>query len=315
MKKLITIISCLLAFNFAYSQDEAIFSHYHVNPILINPAYAGASGMQHIQMNLRNQWTGFPGAPQTYMVNYNGPVGKVLGLGVNVMSEDIAQISRLKFGLNYAFRMSMNDLDFSLGFSTDYQDFRLANSIFDQPNPLYQPGDQIVEDNIDGVKYFDAALGFAGTYKKATYFGLSFPSLIRARLDAIEGAEEATEQMMQYYIFQLGHKFKFDDYDFNLNPSLVIRRVRQAPFQVDFNLLAGFVDDKLQTGITYRSGTGGALGLLLGTKLDPFSAYFSYDVSFQGFQQYSNGTYELTIAFDFGKGAKSMNEMNKTTKK
>lgn len=321
MKKLITIISCALAFSFAFlndakAQDEAIFSHYHISPILINPAYAGMSGMQHVQMNLRNQWTGFPGAPQTYMVNYNGPMGKVLGLGLNVMSEDIAQISRLKFGLNYAFRFKVNDLDFSLGFSTDFQDFRLANSVLDQANPLYEPGDFIVEENIDGVKYFDAAFGFAGRYKKATYFGLSFPNLIRTRLDSPAGEGNTTEEMMQNYIFQLGHKFEFEDYDFNLNPSLVIRKVREAPFQIDFNLLAGFVEDKLQAGVTYRSGTGGALGLLLGTKLDPFSAYFSYDVSFQGFQQYSNGTYEVTVAFDFGKGAKPMGSItNDITKK
>jgi len=303
MKKLITVICLAFSLSFAYAQDlaqdAAVFTHYHINPILINPAYAGFQNVHHLQMNLRNQWTMFPGQPSTYAVNYNGPFGKNVGLGLNVLSEDIAQISRFKVGLNYAFKFKVNEFKMGAGISTDFQSFNLASSVFDQANPLYEPGDFIVEEAVDGISFFDVALGFFGEYQDATYFGLSFPNLVRARLDQIETGEETGGGLGDYYIFHLGHKLKFEEHGITINPSMMLRKIKDVPFQVDFNLLTGFVEDKLQAGISYRSGVGGAVGLLLGTKLPPFAAYYSYDVSFQRFQQYNGGAHEVTVAFDF----------------
>lgn len=250
-------------------------------------------------MNLRNQWTGFPGAPATYFLSYNGPVGKTFGVGVGLLSENIAQLSRLKVGLNYAFRWEVKDLKFSAGFSTDLSQMKLANSVADQSGTLYEQGDITVEDAIDGVNLFDAALGLYGRYKNATYFGLSFPNLVQARLDDISTSDETESTFLKFYIFQLGHRFDFDDYNFKLEPSLMIRKVRNVPFQVDFNILTGFLNDQVQAGLTYRSGVGGAMGILLGTRISALSAFYSYDISFQRFQQYNGGSHEVTVAFDF----------------
>lgn len=302
MKNILTIIALALGLNFASAQEEAIFTHYHINPILINSGAAGFSGLHHLQMNLKNQWTGFPGAPATYAVNYNGPMTKRLGIGLNVLSEEIAQISRVKGGINYAFRFRTSEkVKLAIGFSTEFEQFALAQSIYDQPNPLYEVGDNVVEAAIDGLTFFDADLGLFGTYKEDTYFGISFPSLIRSKLNDIETAEDDGNAFTEFYIATVGHKFDFEDYDFNIRPSVMIRKMEDIPFQIDFNVLGGFVGDKLQAGVSYRSGVGGAMGLLLGTQVNPFSVYYSYDVSFQGFQQYSNGTHEITLSFDFGK--------------
>ena len=297
MKNIFITISLCFSVVFAFAQDEAIFTHYQLNPVLINPAYTGFTESHRLQMNLRNQWTAFPGAPQTYAINYNGPIGKKIGLGVNILSEDIAQISRMKAGFNYAFRLKFDELKVSAGLSGAYQSFNLATSVFDQANPLYEQGDFIVEEAVDGIQFFDAGLGFFAEYQNATYFGLSFPGMVRAKLNNIEG--ESDGGLGEFYIFQVGHKFKFSEHGINVNPSMMIRKMRDIPFQVDFNVLAGFVEEKLQAGVSYRSGVGGAIGLLLGTKLPPFAAYYSYDVSLQRFQRYSGGAHEITVAFDF----------------
>lgn len=312
MKRLFTLLTLAFSLQMAVAQDEAIFSHYHINPILINPSAAGFNEMHHLQMNLRNQWTGFPGAPTTYMISYNGPIGKTLGVGIGALTENIAQLTRFRVNLNYAFRFKMSDaLKFSAGFSTEFQEMRLANSVFDQGGALYEEGDFIVENAVDGARLFDANLGVFGRYQEATYFGLSFPNLVRARLDDIATSEEQTQgSFFKFYIFQLGHKFDFEDYNFKLEPSLMVRKVRNVPFQVDFNLLAGFLDNQVQTGLSYRSGVGGAIGILLGTKLSALSAFYSYDISFQEFQQYNGGTHELTVAFDF-QTSKSKNKAKK----
>jgi type IX secretion system PorP/SprF family membrane protein len=299
MKNIFTLLLIAFGFQCALAQDEAIFNHYQINPILINPSLAGFGETHHLQMNLRNQWVGFPGAPATYMVSYNGPIGKTLGIGIGALSENVAQVTRFKFLMNYAFRYQINDLKFAAGFSTELQRIQLASSVKDQGENLYQPGDFIIENAIDGVRLFDASLGLFGQFRETTYFGLSFPNLVQARLDDIVTSDEAKTEFFRYYIFHLGHKFMFDDYNFKLEPSIMIRKIRNTPFQVDFNLLTGFLNDQVQAGVSYRSGTGGAIGIILGTRISALSAYYSYDVSFQRFQQYNGGSHEVTVAFDF----------------
>ena len=91
MKKLILIISTFCFLATINAQEEAIFNHYHANPLLINPATAGYDRDHHkIFMNVRNQWAGFTGAPETYSLSYNGPIGSRLGIGALLFTENIA---------------------------------------------------------------------------------------------------------------------------------------------------------------------------------------------------------------------------------
>ena len=53
------------------AQEEAIFMHYTINPILINPAAAGFNETYQLQFNARAQWTGFVDAPTTLAARYN----------------------------------------------------------------------------------------------------------------------------------------------------------------------------------------------------------------------------------------------------
>ncbi|MEL7022039.1 MAG: type IX secretion system membrane protein PorP/SprF, partial [Bacteroidota bacterium] len=74
--KNIILLFLFLATTFTVSaQYEAVYSHYNVSPVLINPSLAGYKESHRLQLNLRNQWTSFPGAPTTYAVSYNGPIG------------------------------------------------------------------------------------------------------------------------------------------------------------------------------------------------------------------------------------------------
>ena len=151
---------------------------------------------------------------------------------------------------------------------------------------------------MDGQKVFDASLGAFATYKDKTYAGLTFANLVRARLDDIV-SDDNSQSFFQYYTFLFGHEFDIIDLGFTLEPSLMIRQIRNAPFQIDFNVKAGFLDDQLVAGLSYRSL--GSLGILLGTKLDSFNLFYSYDVSFQRFQQFNMGSHEVTVAFQLKK--------------
>ncbi|RMG79230.1 MAG: type IX secretion system membrane protein PorP/SprF, partial [Bacteroidetes bacterium] len=305
MKNLLPLIAILFCLQIAHAQEQiAVFSHYHISPILISPAAAGFSESHQIQMNARTQWVGFPGAPKTYAVNYNGPVGSTFGFGAGVLSESIGNITNFRTQLNFALRLQPRNskLKGAFGFSTEFYRRKLADSVRD--SEFFEPDDEIILQSIDGSRIFDASMGVWGTYgdpkydRGLTYFGLTFSNLVVAKVGDIATTAENQGSFFKFVIFNVGHIFDVDAYNFKLEPSLMIRSVQNVPFQADFNIKGSFLDEKLVAGLSYRSGSGDAIGLLLGTKVSSFNLFYSYDVSFSRFQKYNSGSHEVTIAFD-----------------
>ncbi|MEM1216601.1 MAG: PorP/SprF family type IX secretion system membrane protein [Bacteroidota bacterium] len=295
MKKLLLFLALLAVGQAALqAQDEALFMHYQVSPILVNPAAAGFDETYRLQFNARMAWTGFPDAPRTFSARYNGPLGRVFGLGAGLFTEKAAQLSRTKLQLDYAFRFTTSDdWKLSFGFLTEFQQLRLDGDI--TQSEFYDAAEDVVEDLLNGRGEFDAAIGVYGTYKENTFGGLTFNNLVSSRLSDIAGTG-VQESFFSYYTFMLGHRFFLPKQKVSLEPSLLMRQIRNAPFQLDVNLKAGFLDDQLVAGLSYRAGLG-AMGILLGTRVTNFRLFYSYDVSFQRFQSYNTGSHEITVAF------------------
>ncbi len=294
MKKIFLLLSFFAIWQVVRAQDEAIFTHYQITPILINPAAAGFNNTYQAQFNGRAQWTGFPDAPQTFGAMLNGPVGKNFGIGVGVSSETAAQLNRLKGQLNWAFRFNLSEnVKMAAGFSALYQQFKLDGGV----NVDDYLDDDIVNEYMEGVNEFDASVGFFGSIRENTRFGLSFANLIQTRLDDV--VESTEESALQHYTLFLAHRFEIYDLNFSLEPSIMARRVKDAPSQVDINLKATFLDDQLITGLSYRSL--GALGILLGAKISNFNVFYSYDMSFQRFQKFNSGSHEISLLFNLPK--------------
>jgi type IX secretion system PorP/SprF family membrane protein len=307
MKKRFLLLVLMAACGLASAQDEAIFSHYLINPVLINPAASGFGDVYQLQLNARAQWSGFADAPQTYAAQYNGPLGNNFGLGFGVLTETAAQINRTRAHLNYAFRFDVGDyVKLSAGFSADYQRIRLDNAV--AGSVFFQEGDRVIADFMDGQGVFDASIGLFSSINDNTQIGLAFTDLVRSRVSAIE---ENDESLLKYYLFFASHRIDVEDLNFIMEPSILVRRIRDVPSQVDINLKASFLDEVLTTGLSYRSL--GSLGFLLGLRMPPpkenksnlfFHFYYSYDLFFQQFQRYNDGSHEVTVALSFGRAAK-----------
>lgn len=296
MKKLLLLISFTAIVQLVTAQDEAIFSHYNIMPVLINPSATGFGDVHQFQLNARAQWSGFVDAPTTYSAQYNGPLGNNFGLGFGVLTESAAQMNRMRAHLNYAFRFNVSEMvKLSAGFSTEYQQVRLDNGV--AAGAFFQEGDNVIEDFMDGRGVFDASLGFFSSFNENTQVGIAITNLVRSRISNI--GSSGNESILSYYIFYASHKQKLEDLNVALEPSLLVRNIRDVPSQVDINLKASFLDETLTTGLSYRSL--GALGILLGTRLSTFEFYYSYDVFFQNFQKYNDGSHEVTVALSFNR--------------
>lgn len=308
MKKLILLIAIAFALQTAWSQEQSsVFSHYTINPILISPAVAGFYENHQIYMGIRSQWTGFKENPKSYGIGYNGPIGKTLGIGLGIMNENLGNMTNTRVQLNYAFRYELKNVKFAAGFSTEFLTKKLASSVMD--SPLYEPDDDIIENAVEGNKIFDASLGAFATFKKNTFVGITFPNLVVAKIGEIESGKNEGS-FLKYSIITFGHEFEVEPYNFKLKPSVLVYNIKDRPLQIDFNMLGSFINDKLIAGVSVRGGTGGATGILLGTNVDVFKLYYSYDLTFQKFQKYNSGSHELTLMFTFDRGKKRFDRSN-----
>jgi len=295
MKKLTLLILLIGAGYLASAQNKAVFSQYHISPVLINPAAAGFFEQHQVQFHARAQWTGFQDSPKTIGAQYNGPIGNTFGLGAGIYTETAASLTELRAVLNYAFRFNISEsVKLSAGFSTEYFQQTLSNSVTE--NSFYEV-DDLVNEAIDGRSTIDASLGVFGTINDNTYAGLAFVNLVGTRLDNISSDEQGS--FFQRYTFLVGHRFDISDLGFTLEPSMMMRQTQDSPFMVDFNVKAGFLEDQLIAGLSYR--TLGFLGVMLGTRLSNFQLYYTYDASFQRFQKYNSGTHEVTVAMHFNR--------------
>lgn len=299
MKKLI-IFFALIGFcaPSLLAQEEAVFMHYIFNPVLVNPAATGFDETNHdVFINIRSAWTNFPESPKTYALSYNGPIGNRLGLGAMLYTENVAAMSRYRAQLSYSFRYQIKEVKMALGLSTEWHRMTLNNNLSSSAFFNQYLEDSVIEEAMDGVTDFDATLGLYGSYKDLLFFGVSSPGLIRGELDRIEGI--ANTGPFQFFTLNFGGNFEVGDSKVKLQPSVLLKKVRNVDFQADFNLLASFLKEQLITGLTFRGGTGGNLGIILGTKYSAVRFIYTYDVYMGDFQRYNGGTHEITINFEF----------------
>lgn len=307
------IICLVFLAQFVQAQDETVFAHYNINPVIINPAATGFDETHQILFNARAQWTSFPDAPKTVGVQYNGPIGNSFGLGVGVLTESAASLTRFRARLNSAFRFSAGDnAKLAVGFAFEFHQQTVGNNIFG--DNLFEVGDDIIESIVDGRNEFDASVGIFGRFGRDqnTFAGITLINMVRSRLDEIViASDNNTNSIFSHYVMLAGHNFSFDNAGFSIEPSVMIQQVMDAPFRADFNLKAGFLEDRVVAGLSYR--TLGTVGVLLGGELrfgnqsgpvDDRSAvnlFYTFDLSTQEFQQFTSGSHEITLAFGFNR--------------
>jgi type IX secretion system PorP/SprF family membrane protein len=274
-----------------YFDERYVYTQAYVSPHLINPGAYGHDGNQQVQLNYRNNWAGIDGAPKSLTLAYNGSVGNRLSVGAIVMSDRFGAFntSKLAGGLNY--RIDGGDNKIGFGITGEY----ITHKLSDIGNA--NPNDPRIIQGLAGTEYFDASIGMYGLYKEKFSYGLSFPSIVSTSISELDG--QAPDRKIGF-IVQAGVKMDVQQ-DITLTPSIILKNLNNVPTHLDLNLTLGVLDDKLVGGMSYTLGADKRLGFLIGTKLDKFRLYYSYNTSSREIQQYNNGAHEITLGVTFGK--------------
>lgn len=277
------------------AQHRYIYTQYFINPVLINPGAAGLKKGQNLFLNYRNTWSSHNGSPKTFSLSYDGLVTDKVGLGALIMSDTYGALQTLKGQLSYSYNVKGKDYDFGLGFTTEYIDYHVVGGLTGGP---IDKNDPLLAERQDGDKFFDVAIGAHGTIQDKFILSAVFPGLVRSKLNAKEN--EVKEEKTFNYILGVGYMYKLPEYDMGIYPSLYVKKLRNINTLIDANLLLTFYDEKLSGGVTYGFGDDKRLGFIIGVKFNKLNFHYSYDFSFKEFQNYNNGSHEMTVGYFFG---------------
>lgn len=314
MKGILILVIAVFGTFFGKAQDEMIFSHYLLNPVLINPAASGFNDQHNFYLHYKNQWSGFTGAPRTVAASYNGTLGEKLGIGGFVSNENVSNLNRFRGLLSYAFRFKINDFKGGLGLSTEFKRMSLSNEVL--ASSLYRPGDNVAESLLAGENFFDATVGIYGVYMDKFTFSAAMPNLIQARLSQ-EAGGNTSRGGLRYFNLMMAYKETVNE--ITIEPSILVQKMAYHPsvppkpnddlLRVDINLKGSFLQDKVIGAVSYHAGTGGGLGVLVGSKFNGVTFAYSYDYALNTFQQYSTGAHEISVGFSIGRKRTAASEV------
>lgn len=282
------------------AQQESHYTQFMYNKLLINPGFSGTRRVPSITALYRNQWVGFDGHPQSYLLSADGSLfGERLGGGVTLANQETGIIKNqfangalsyaiihtesatIRVGLNGAVRRYTFDVNNPNVYVRERQDQAL------------QTGDKTAQTygNLGAGIYFD--------YKEL-YAGFSVPNLYKndIGLNPSRSVVEIAKEQNHIY-FMAGGFIKVAN-DIHLKPSVLGKYVKNAPFSVDLNLNVVF-KRKFSGGASYRFGqTGGDsvdfLAFVQAT--DNMGIGVAYDFTLSKIKNYSTGTFEALIRYD-----------------
>ena len=297
------LLALVLAAPVAAQQDPQ-FTQYMFNLLAINPAYAGAAERVSIKALTRHQWVGFEGAPSTQTLTVHAPLAReTVGIGGTIMRDEHGPVSQYGFMIDLAYRIHFaNERKLAFGLKGG---MTLVQGRFGELNPL-QSGDQVFQQNVNTK--LDPQFGFGMMYYGERFFlGVSTPKLLRteffkdAPVDTTGTAWQQGQRPHYFltggYVFNMGmyHKFK---------PTFLVKAVQGAP--ISFDVSANFLFfEKFWLGAMYRHEDAvGALAQSYFT--DGISLGYAYDYPLNPLRNYSGGSHEVMLGFDFGKRMKGI---------
>jgi type IX secretion system PorP/SprF family membrane protein len=293
MKTIIKILFLFLIPGGLSGQLTPLTKQYILNPLIINPGYAGNRGALNVAAFYRRQWVGIAGAPETMTLAIDAPfMGSKLGLGLIITNDKFGVTKETGFKSSYAYKISMGNGSLSLGLgaglvitNTNWSDL----TVHDQGDEYYLSNSHV---------FVVPDFSFGVYYSVGNYFaGLSIPKLLGRSFDFYRDKYSMKFNPDLYlYLFNTG-------FVINLNPRLKFipsALINYSPGKrLLYDVNAHFVlFDRLWLGATYRSNKSVA-GLMQFAINKQFRVAYTYDFDFSELRRYSNGSHEIMLSYEF----------------
>ncbi len=226
----------------AWAQQDPQFSHNQFNHQSTNPATVGLKENTICgSLIYRNQWTGFQGAPRTFVLNVHGNIQELQGgWGLSALADRLGQEMNFSMKVKYSRQFSLSGGTLSAGIAAGVNQKSLGTKwVTTGVPPSQDPG--INTTQLSGAKA-DADLGLHYT-RGDMFVGISSTNILQS-------SPLPNFKTQRHYYVTGGYTFKHICTAFDLSPSVFIKSDGVVT-QVDINALFEF-QSALYAGITYR---------------------------------------------------------------
>ena len=299
----------LLWASFGLAQDVS-FSQFYSNPLYLNPAFSGSSGVPRVALQYRNQWHSFKNAFTTYSAAYDMPIEKIHGgIGLNVLNDAQGNnlINSMQINLSYSVNIRLSQkYMFNGGLQAGFNQNSLNTSelIFnDNLDPNYGnhgTSAELINITDPNYNYVDFSTGIL-VYSKRLFYGIAIHHLTEPQQSYYSGQEDVSKLPRKYTghfgarlpVYLYGHYRK----KFDISPQLIIQS--QGIFQqINYGIFA--TKRGLTAGTWFRQSFGlryDAVIFLFGYMKNNWQFMYSYDFTVSGLRGDSGGTSEISLSF------------------
>jgi type IX secretion system PorP/SprF family membrane protein len=224
MKKII-LVACLVIVFAAEAQQDPLYSQYMLNPLLINPAYAGLNNQFNAMVGYRTQWTGLEGQPKTFNASaHTSLVNNKLGAGIVFINDQVGNLTNTETNFSFAYKLLLKkETVLSFGMQAGVQNYKTDDgdlNIFDPDDNAFVGGEHGTRMNI----------GAGVILTNENFFvGLAVPRLLPSTFE--NGGQEFELYNQHYYLS--GGYIHYINERVRLKPSVLVRGVKGAPVSVD----------------------------------------------------------------------------------
>ncbi|MCC6600122.1 MAG: type IX secretion system membrane protein PorP/SprF [Crocinitomicaceae bacterium] len=294
MKKIVVLLFTIIAGGCAFGQQELMISQYMFNGMVLNPAYAGSHPYWSASLLHRSQWVKFDNAPTTQTFSIDGPIAnRKFGMGLTVSNDQLGITKQLEVGVNFAAKVALGSGNLAAGIRVAGANYTANLSdavIWDTQDPVYA-------NNIKNELVPKVGLGLY-YYQRKWYAGVSVPTVYSSDDKIIPSTSSASRFFENHYYFNAGYVFEVTP-TLAIKPSTLIKYQPEAPVEADINCNFLFFK-KFWLGAGYR--TGDALVAMAEWNITPqLRLGYAYDYTLTDIANYSSGSHEVMLGFDFGK--------------
>jgi type IX secretion system PorP/SprF family membrane protein len=245
---LLSIFTILIMSTNLSAQLNPMAAQYFQNTYLANPAMAGVNQGIRLNLGYRNQSYKIQGSPRN--LSFTSEYGsEKIGVGVNLYKDEAGLLSRSKLQSSFAYHLPLNNKEgnFHFGLSLGVQ----INSLNLQ-NIVGSTNDQTAIRFNDQEKIIDGDFGLAYSDKRFRIEGSIYNLKNQLEIEDNEITDYATFMTAFTYMAKVS--------DWQLNPKLVYRGVKNYKEIVDLGLELRTPDDQLGFMSMYHSNKSMSLG-------------------------------------------------------
>ena len=305
MKRIFTYLSFIfLLVEVSRAQQDAQYSQYMFNQLVINPAYAGSRDVLNSVIDLRKQWVSLPGAPQTGSFSLHGPIPSLnIGLGGHLVTETIGPSKWTAAAFDFAYHFRLGKGKLSLGLSAGAINYNLNLT----QNNYENAGEVIPSQNLGPRTRFDMSTGFY-YYTKTFYIGgaathVNGPNLyndVYQIPSTITGAPKSSTLFfsLRPHVFLYAGKGFSINQNLIINPSIMLKTDNfngSGSMDLNCNFL---IHQKLWLGLSARLGYG-VVALFQFNITDKLRIGYSYDQSLGRLSALGQSSHEIMLGYNF----------------